>query len=395
MGSTSSSAQWSSLGVAGICLAVGVAAFWGGRSSASAFAGALGFKQPVSSSHAAPPAIAALSGTSTEAAPAAENWETRWQKLAGENSTPARDRALAAMVEHLAKTDPKRALELAGQQGNWDLREQLRNAAMRGWGSVAPDAAVDWALTNRLDIRMQCVAAALTGAAENPAEAVRVALRACKADPGPAADYGHALISALVDKPAAFEEAVKFASAVGTDRQQFLLDSAYYQWAKHQPEQALAALGKIGDPKVRASAYDGLLSGWAAANAQQLTEYAQKLPPGEDRTRALAAALPKWVERDPASATEWLGRHDPSPEFDDGIAAVATRPSLMTDKPESSMEWASNITDRARRLTTKNQIFTHWAERNFSAAERYAKTVKNADDREMMLEVISGMRASR
>lgn len=295
------------------------------------------------------------------------------------------------MLDELARTDPKRALALALAEANWETRDQLRDAALRGWGATAPDAAADWAMDHRLGERMRCVAAVLSGAAENPPEAVRVALRVCAADPGPAADYGHALISALVEKGGAFESAAKFAAAVGTERQQFLLDSAFYQWARHQPDQALAAIGNISDPKIRESAYAGLLAGWAAADAEVLANHAQKLPVGEDRNRAFAIALPRWVEKDPVAATEWIGRFDPSPELNEGVAAVATLPSLMSQRPELAMEWADNITDQTKRVMAKHTVFANWVLQNQAAARKFAEATRDPHEREMMIEVLNGM----
>lgn len=293
------------------------------------------------------------------------------------------------MIEDLAKKDPQRALALAAAQGNWDLRDALRNAALRGWGSVAPDAAAAWAVDRRLEERMPAVDAVLAGAAQHPDDAVRLATRLCATDPVPAGDYGHAVISALVEN-GSFEAAARFAAgATMVDRQSFLLESSFRQWAQHQPDQALAALGTLTDPKARSAAYDGVLSGWADADAHKLAEYAQTLPPGENRSKALSVALPHWVEKDPASAMEWIGWFDSSADLDDGAAAVAKLPSLSTQHPETAMEWADTISDRSKRLMTKHDVFYNWAQANPATAKKFAETVKDPDERQMMTEVLN------
>ena len=353
---------------------------------------------PRDSSTSPTPAIIAASpdrARPARSASSADDLETRWKKLAAEAHTPASARACSDLLENLARTDPQRALALALAEGNWRLRDQLRDAALRGWGATAPDAAADWAMNNRLDVRMQCVSAVLTGAAENPRDAVRVALRLCKADPEPAADYGHTLISALIDKTGDFSAAAAFAAAVGTERRHMLLDSAYFQYARHQPEKALSALAAITDDTVRESARAGLFSGWADADAHQLAEYAQKLPVGEDRAQAFAAALPRWVERDPAAATEWIGQFDPAPDLDAGVATVATLPSLISHKPEIAMEWAGNITDQGQRLITKHAVFIQWAENDLAAARRFAEASRNEEERDMMREALNVISATR
>lgn len=336
--------------------------------------------------------VSAASSLVRKTQSSAGDWTDSWQQLQKQPACVTRNKELAALLEKLARTDPQRALALAEAESNWLLRDELRDAALRGWGATAPDAAADWAVNHRLDQRMRYVSAVLSGAVEQPNEAVRVALRLCKADPGPAADYGHALINALVDKVGSFAEATRFASTVGTDRQQFLLDSAYYQWAKYQPEQALAAINQITDPNIKASAYDGMLAGWASADATKLASLALTMPPGEDRLKAFNVALPKWIEKDPAAATEWIGNQDPSPDLNAGVAAIATLPSMIAQNPRLSFDWADSITDSAQRIMTKHEIFTQWAQKDFQAAVEYARNVKNPDERDMMSEALAGMR---
>lgn len=327
----------------------------------------------------------------------AEPWEKRWGNLANQENSPARTRSLETMLEELGRTEPKRALALALAEGNWLVRDQLRNAALRGWGAAAPDAAADWAMGQTLlGERMQCVSAVLAGAAENPEEAMRVGLRLCTADPGPSGDYGHNLINALVDKKGDFETATRFAVAASmVDRQSYLLDSAFYQWAQHEPDRALEELDKITDPKIRSAALKGVIEGWADADAEKLADFAQTLPPGEERSRALSVALPQWVAKDPEAALEWINRSDPNPDFDKGIAALALLPSLLQNRPVTAMEMTDNITDSAQRSLAKSNVFYQWAMRDPGAARTYASGLQNAEYREMLLGDLETLAASQ
>jgi hypothetical protein len=102
----------------------------------------------------------------------------------------------------------------------------------------------------------------------------------------------------------------------------------------------------------------------------------------------LNAALPRWVDEDPVAASKWINQFEPSAEFDAGLAAIAERPRLVRQNPELALEWADNICDRSKRIMTKHAIFTQWAERNRPAAERFAATIQNPDEREMMNQVL-------
>jgi hypothetical protein len=330
------------------------------------------------------PRVAAKNAATTEQ----QKEEAAWQRLNQEPACPSRDRSLGAMLEKLARTDPQRALALAMAEGNWLLRDQLRNAALRGWGAVAPDAAADWSMAkSELGERMYCVQAVLAGAAEHPDEAVRVALRVCAADPSPAGDYGHALINALIDKSGSYEAATRFAlSATMVDRQSYLVDSAFYQWAQHQPELAAAKLNEIADPKVRSSVMKGVVEGWADADAQSLATFAQTMSAGEDRTQFMSIALMQWATKNPEATLQWINQFEPHPDFDKGIAAVSLGDTLIANRPADAIELTEYIADPAKRTLTRDNAFWRWALRDPAGARKYAESVQNPEYRESMLD---------
>lgn len=314
--------------------------------------------------------------------------EAAWQHINQEPACPSRDRSLEAMLEKLARTDPQRALVLAMAEGNWLLRDKLRNAALRGWGAVAPDAAADWAMgQHELGERMYCVEAVLAGAVEHPDEAVRVALRVCAADPVPAGGYGHAIVNALIDKAGSYEAATRFAlAATMVDRQSYLVDSAFYQWAQHQPELAAAKLNEIADPKVRSSVMKGVVEGWADADAKSLANYAQTMPEGEDRTQFMSIALMQWAGKNPEATLQWINQFDPHPDFDKGIAALSLGDTLLASRPEAALELTEYIADPAKRTLTRDNAFWRWALRDPAGARKYAESVQNPEYRESMLD---------
>jgi hypothetical protein len=325
------------------------------------------------------------------------SWEDNWRRLATEAASPARNRKLGELLEELARTDPKRALALALAEENWLARDQLRAAALQGWGATAPDDAAAWAMSQPvLGERMFCVEAVLTGAAEHPNEAVRVALQLCTNDPVAAGDYGHTVINALVEKSGDFDAARRFATAATmVDRQTFLLDSAYYQWAQHQPDRALSELAAIQDPRIRSAAMKGVVAGFSDSNPQKLADYAQALPPGQDRSDILRVALPEWVGKDPAAALQWTSRVDPDPDFDKGISTLALLPTLIEKSPQVAMELTESICDSAQRTLTRSNVFFRWAQQDFTAARTYAEATQNVEYRESMMQDLAAVEAAR
>ena len=384
--------RWSTLALLGVvALAAMVGVFVGVKTSVPSPT------EPSLSSKARPDGQASAGtkhdkATSSQTTPAdsEQPWPDRWRIATESVSTPTRDRALAALIEQLARTDPQQALALAQAEGNWRLRDLLRNAALRGWASVAPLAAADWALTVRPEERRSAVEAVLQGAAANPAEAVKTALHLCQSDPGPAGDYGHYTIAALVDA-GAFKEAVQFGNQVGTDKYPFLLKSAFFQWSRNQPAEAMAAVEGIKDPLLRAQAYGEALSGWAWADAKAVASYALTLPAGATRGDAFAEALPRWVEKDPVAATEWINRQDSGPEFDSGIVAVANHQSMVQGQPSTAMALAGNISDPSIRSHTLRAVFRQWATNDPVAAKSFIASTSNAGDRTLLTDELKDL----
>ena len=326
----------------------------------------------------------------------ASTWDDRWHSLSSQPNTAALTREREALLETLARTDPKRALALAASEGNWLTRDQLRDAALRGWASIEPDAAADWAMQQTvLGERMKCVAAVLQGATAQPDAALRVGIRLCSTDPEPAGFYGHMLINALVERTGNFDAAMRFAtSATMVDRQSFLLDSAFYQWAQHDPERAYAQLSSLTDPAIRASALKGLIEGRSDFDPRHFADFAQKLPAGADRTQALAISLQRWAGKDPVAALQWIDRGDPDPDFDPGIAALAVSDTLIASRPEVAMELTDNICDTTKRILTKSRVFFEWALRDPAAARRYAEAIKHPETRETLLQDLQSLQSA-
>jgi hypothetical protein len=322
------------------------------------------------------------SANSSEIEPdAAGSWESRWSGILASENTPARNRQLAALLEELARSNPDRALELARTMDDWRLRDLFRNAAVRGWASVKPQAAADWALTVRTEDRRSVVEALMQGAAAKPAEAVETALRLCEADTSRAGDYGHYTIAALADA-GQFQQAVTFGNEVGREKYPFLLKSAFFQWSRNQPTEAIEALDKIQDPVAHSQAESEVISGWSWADAKGLAAYALALPAGGLRTQALDEALPHWIEKDPIAASEWITQNDSgTAEFDAGISAIANLQSLVTEKPTSAMALAGNISDPAKREHTLRAVFRQWATNDPSSARHFIDSTANAADR--------------
>jgi hypothetical protein len=282
----------------------------------------------------------------------------------------------------LARSDPARAMTLALGENNPMLRERLRDAVLQGWAAVSPEKAGGWAMALPPADRRQALMAVFSGAAEKPGEAVRFGENLCQQLPAEAADYGQLLIAALTEA-GAYETAAQFARGGSSDHVSAWLNAAYYQWAMRQPEPALKAFGAITDPAIRSAAFLGLTAGWAEANPAAVASYALHLPAGSDRAEALGQMLSQWATRDPLTASEWMLQNlNPSTDLDGGVSAVASLPSLVSQRPEIAIGWAENIADPHLRVTTLTTVAQLWTQRDPEGARSFIQSASSLSPEE-------------
>jgi hypothetical protein len=240
--------------------------------------------------------------------PASEFHSASAETLSSTTKPDQQTRPTAESLETLAAQDPSRALAIALAETDLALRETLLQAVLRGWASTAPDTAADWALAQTYLEQGLAMAAVFNGAKVNPATAISLAERLSAQHPADADSYGRYLIFGLT-QAGQFELAANFAARSPDEVRTELLSAAYTHWARQQPSNALAAALKLDDPAKQDAAFHATISGWAHLNPQELTATANQLPEGADRILALTSGLRSWIEKDPATASDWISQH--------------------------------------------------------------------------------------
>jgi hypothetical protein len=378
---------------AGAALLLGAACFWAGRFSAP-LTGVNPEGQ--TTNPAAPPATGpgAFSSVSekptaanTDRASASPGWdEKQWQQCLSQPGSPARTAALATLLEKLAAVDPERALALAKAEGNLKLRDHLLQASLRGWARLSPTNAAAWALAlsdaNARNTALSSVFAGLVAA--DPAQALSLGKMLVQQHPNEAISHGSRLVDALCEA-GNFEAAVQMAAGGDKEQRSFWLAGAYAKWAEYQPEQAAAAAAAMTDPELRNQALHGIVGGWAEADPVALIQFVTKLPPETDRGSILSQALQYWVRHDAQAASQWINSHEPGPEMDEGVAAVATMESV---KPDLAVGWADSIANPNLRSETLAMVLRTWMTQDLAAARQYFENTKDLlpDDRQQIAE---------
>lgn len=298
--------------------------------------------------------------------------------MSAEPASEARTAGLIALLEELVAADPLRALALAHAESDLALREKFLFAVLCAWAKRDPSAAVAQARALPEADRINAVAAVLTGAAHDPATAVRLAEQLCRDDPVRARDYGYAVIAALA-QVGEYRTAVHFAVSTGgtvagesEDRLKWI-QSAFSHWARHEPEYAALATLGLTDAGSRYEALLAVVADWVRIDPEGLTEFVRELPAGTDRTNTLGEALRLWVRNNPKAASAWIDRLAPSPELDAGVTALATLPQLIALRPAVALSWAESIDNPGQRSNALTAILRQWGAADPAAARRYVE----------------------
>jgi hypothetical protein len=106
-----------------------------------------------------------------------------------------------------------------------------------------------------------------------------------------------------------FAAAAEFAAASAPALRRDLLNAAYYEWARREPELAVQMALRLGDAGEREYAVESALSGWARTDPAALAEAAMAFPEGGEKTAALTKAFRAWLVIDPTKAGEWIAAH--------------------------------------------------------------------------------------
>jgi hypothetical protein len=322
---------------------------------------------------------------------APENTADLCRRLMAQPATPARNDALLAALEELAQQHPAAAIALARSEINQRLRQQLLEAAFRGWGKTDGRAAADWILAQPEDDfdHNAAIAAMLKGVVENPDAAIQLTQQLCQKNPAQAREYGDAVIYAL-GRNGDFQAAADLAASATGHRDEWLA-AAYGNWANYQPQTAAASALQIFDDDARRAAVDAVIPAWGQTDPQSLANFAIKnLSDGDQKTRALTDALVNWASVHPVETANWINSQNPAPYLDSGEAAIATHPDVMR-QPNVALNWAENIDDANLRSRTIVAIVQTWVVSNPSAAMNFIQTSPDLlpDDRKQLLAAIN------
>lgn len=323
----------------------------------------------------------------TRAAPLWPTAASAWEEFRRQPPTLARDAEAAAWLERYAASSPEQAISLALAEPHAARRRRWRDAALRGWATVASENAAAWVMRQPPGGDENAdIAAVFAGAAAQPAVAFALAQRFAEFSPSHAAQQGSLLITALAET-GQFNRAAEFALSAKPELREAWTTAAFSRWSEEQPQVAATAATMLEDPVLRDLAWRAAVANWAQNEAPSLADYAVRLPAGEARTYALGEALRQWIDHDTPRAARWLDQLDPSRDTDLAVSLIAMHPALAQHSPDVALTWAESITEPTARSRAVARVVKSWADIDPAAARGYARTTTALlpEDREDLL----------
>jgi hypothetical protein len=141
--------------------------------------------------------------------------------------------------------------------------------------------------------------------------------------------------------------------------------------AEQSPKDAASWLAQFAGSESGKQAIQGLAKDWAATNPYGAARWAESLPVGENRALAIRAVVLDWARRRPESAAQYMGKLEPGPTRDTAVVAYAG--GLMLSDPESGIAWIESINGANLRNETMVAEGRLWVERDPAAAAAWLR----------------------
>lgn len=290
------------------------------------------------------------------------------------------------LLEALNDADQiKAALDVLGREGRGGFRMTEQAMLLQKWAKMAPaDAAAyangqrDWAKFNGLNAVLK------TWVKSSPEEAIAWAEKngapqgndAQPGNRGPGGEDGNWAVATLLNSLAktSLDRAMELASNQPYSRARGrMADTLVSELIAQRGEEAAkdAVVGTT-DEQFRAGLARELAQRMADKDPVATAAWANGLPAGETRERAMAEAIDEWAEKDAVAAGKYLQQLGGSAEFDRARQEYAM--AVLRSDPEGALSWTQAIVDEQRRGQTTQEMLQSWARRDAPAAQAWAQT---------------------
>lgn len=139
--------------------------------------------------------------------------------------------------------------------------------------------------------------------------------------------------------------------------------------AQMDPLRAKDWIGGQLDKEYAQSVASVIVRHWGDEDSMAATIWAQTLPAGEHRDRAVSRAFRTWLLQDPDAAQTWLLANTPDPALDPALAILIQRNGR--EQMETALTWSDLIENDADREKVVIVMVRGWRQRDPEAADAW------------------------
>ena len=281
-------------------------------------------------------------------------------------SDPRRSKEIRDLLEHLARSDPRAALELSDRITSLREAQRTRAQILEQWATHDPMTALAWATDALADVptnlRNSQMLATLRGFAQtNPAGAFQYASALDDSTPS-AMRLKERLLSEVIEtqiRGGGLQDAQTTIALMPEGQSKNNLQRELVnEWAAFDPHSAAAYVQSLGDGAPSNLKTD-LIAEWAKNDPPAAATWLNSLPEGDPVfAKASATITREWTLYDLAASSEWLNSLPASPELDRAVAAYTARASQ--EDPATAMSWAESINNDGLRTRMMQKVAGNW-----------------------------------
>lgn len=308
-----------------------------------------------------------------------------------ELENPAIDRGaveIVLLVRFWAAHDPAGAARWALTRAPLGFREAAALPSVELWAKADPEGALEWmrGLRVRPGPNSEVIQIALV---RGWFDSGRPGLEDYVRGLGPSFEQQLALgaLSRKTIQRDGPNAAMRWAAALPDEPRSFKL-AAFRQLgselAQADPTAAVAWCAARCDGPFGANLRQMIATRWAVQDAPATMEWIAAAAPGEERDRAVRAALRSWLRKDREEALAWVeakGLEGVEPWLRPALDLYAV--PISWERPDEAVRWALLIEDDARRQSALVTIARRWRERDEASADAWLEqSPLSADARE-------------
>ena len=164
-------------------------------------------------------------------------------------------------------------------------------------------------------------------------------------------------------------EAIEWSSRLEGEERTRAIGAAVGSWAQTNPRGAAAFLLAQHESERSPEMVKQVASSWARQQPAEAAQWIGDFPEGDGKKGAMGDVMWNWTTVEPEAASAWLLEQPPGESRDEGIGSLAR--ATFDQDPEGALTWAAHMSSDERRLQSVAIGIHAWRERDQAAADEW------------------------